>query len=140
MTATTKENIVEIKKLEVSRGFFEEYSGFEVVTSKQSIKLLIDNRQQCCEQWGYFWCNDDPQSFIGAELLSVNITDDALNQAQMKVHDLDSNKKWFEGGVMFVNLKTNKGILQFVAYNEHNGYYSHRAKVECEQLMYHVEL
>ncbi len=35
---------------------------------------------------------------------------------------------------MFVNLETNKGTLQFVAYNEHNGHYGHEAKVTCKQL------
>ena len=37
---------------------------------------------------------------------------------------------------MFVNLETNKGTLQFVAYNEHSGYYGHEAKVQCTQLMH----
>ena len=39
-----------------------------------------------------------------------------------------------EGGVMFVNLETDMGTLQFVAYNEHNGYYGHEAKVQCTKL------
>ena len=88
----------------------------------------------CCEKWGHFWCNDNPQDFIGAELRTVSLTDTALNEAQMKANDLNPNDKWFEGGVMFVNLETDKGTLQFVAYNEHNGYYGHEAKVQCTQL------
>lgn len=28
-------------------------------------------------------------------------------------------------GVMFINIETTKGFLQFVVYNEHNGYYGH---------------
>jgi len=35
---------------------------------------------------------------------------------------------------MFVDLKTDRGKLQFVAYNEHNGYYGHEAEVICNQL------
>ncbi len=109
-------------------------SGFEVVTNNQSIKLLIDDQQDCCEVFGYFWCNDEPGEFVGAELLNVTITDKELNEAKMKENELEPNDKWFEGGVMFVNLETNKGTLQFVAYNEHNGYYGHEAKVTCKQL------
>lgn len=30
---------------------------------------------------------------------------------------------------MFINVETTKGLLQFVAYNEHNGYYVHEVKL-----------
>ncbi len=35
---------------------------------------------------------------------------------------------------MFVNLETNVGLLQFVAYNSHNGYYGHDAVLVSKQL------
>ena len=108
--------------------------GYEVITDKQHIKLSIDNYQSCCENWGYFWCNDNPQDFIGTSLIDVTLTDVALNEVHMKKNELDPKSKYFSGGVMFVNLNTDKGVLQFVAYNEHNGYYGHEAKVECAQL------
>jgi hypothetical protein len=108
--------------------------GYAVVTNEQTIKLLIDNDQCCCEHWGYFWCNDNPQDFVGANVLSVGITDTALNEAKMKEEGPDTADKWFEGGVMFVNIDTDRGQLQFVAYNEHNGYYGHNAVVVSKQL------
>ena len=133
------EKIVEIKDYKAKEGYGN-VAGFEVLTTDQSIKLYIDNESSCCEKWGYFWCNDNPQDFIGAELRSVSLTDTALNEAQMKANDLNPNDKWFEGGVMFVNLETDKGTLQFVAYNEHNGYYGHEAKVQCTQLTHAEKL
>jgi hypothetical protein len=33
-----------------------------------------------------------------------------------------------------VNIDTDRGQLQFVAYNEHNGYYGHNAVVVSKQL------
>lgn len=33
------------------------------------------------------------------------------------------------GSAMFINVETTKGLLQFVAYNEHNGYYGHEVKL-----------
>lgn len=30
---------------------------------------------------------------------------------------------------MFINVETTNGLLQFVAYNEHNGYYGHEVKL-----------
>jgi len=131
------EKILEIKDY----SDFEEYSGmegFEIITTEQSIKLTIDSQQQCCENWGYFWCNDDPQDFIGSTLLDVTLTDDALNEAHLKDNNIDPsvdlNSISFEGSIMFVNIETSIGTLQFVAYNNHNGYYGHTARVECKQL------
>lgn len=132
------EKIIEIKDYEAKEGYIN-VAGFEVVTDKQSIKLYIDNEGSCCEEWGYFWCNDNPQEFIGAGLRTVSLTDTALNEVQMKANNLNPNEKWFQGSVMFVNLETDKGTLQFVAYNEHNGYYGHEAKVQCTQLT-HMEI
>jgi hypothetical protein len=127
------EKITEIKDYEGGDGY-RNVAGFEVVTDKQSIRLYIDNDSLCCEKWGHFWCNDNPQDFVGAELRGVSLTDTALNEAQMQANNLNPNDKWFEGSVMFVNLDTDRGTLQFVAYNDHNGYYGHEAKVQCAQL------
>jgi hypothetical protein len=126
------EKILKITDLE--QGELYTMAGYAVETDKQIIKLMIDNDSSCCEQWGWFWCNDNPQDFIGAELLDVKLTDDALNEAKFKENNVDPSNEWFEGGIMFVNLETDRGTLQFVAYNEHNGYYGHEARVECEQL------
>ena len=106
------------------------YDGFEVETTVQKIKLLIDNSQDCCESWGHFWMNDKPEDFIGAELLGVEVVDAALDTHKMDDLSLD------EGETMFVNLRTSVGVLQFTAYNSHNGYYGHMAEVSCEQLKY----
>lgn len=108
--------------------------GFTITTDKQVIKLLIGNGQSCCESWGYFMSEDDLEQFIGADLLDVNLTDTALNTKQ-----IEKNKDNIDcGGVMFVNLDTSKGLLQFVAYNVHNDYYGHDAYVFSEQLT-HIE-
>jgi hypothetical protein len=118
--------IVDVQDLQEYGG----WDGFEVTTTTQKIKLLIDNQASCCESWGHFWVNDKPEEFIGAELLGVEVVDTALNVQKLDDLSLD------EGEVMFVNLKTSVGVLQFTAYNSHNGYYGHTAKVECEQLKY----
>lgn len=78
------------------------------------------NGQCCCENWGYLSSEDDFGSFIGSELKNVYVTDTKLGTivSNMK-EDLDA------GSAMFINVETTKGLLQFVAYNEHNGYYGH---------------
>lgn len=79
---------------------------------------------------------------IALSLHEVTLTDTALNERQMEAKgvglELRGPSRCY-GGVMFVDLKTDRGILQFVACNEHNGYYGHEATVECTQLM-HTEM
>lgn len=121
------EKIISIEEIELKEDYTE-FAGYAVTTNKQVIKLLIDDEGQCCENWGYFMSEDDFSDFIGAELQNIYVTDTALNKA--KVDELDI----YEGDTMFVDIVTNKGTLQFVAYNDHNGYYGHEARVISEQL------
>ena len=146
----SKEKILEIKPF-FEDDQVEDSEGFEVLTNKQKIILAIGAEQCCCEKFGYFWCNDNPQDFIGAELFDITITDKALNEIIMKKNNLILeeyeyskiskkqtcqfyNDGCFEGEALFINLKTNQGVLQFVAYNMHNGWYGHKIKVSCSQL------
>lgn len=105
-----------------------EYDGWQIITDQQTIKFGISNGQSCCESWGYLISNDTTDEFIGADLFSVSVVDEALNSKAMQDRYTD------EGGIMFVNLETSAGTLQFVAYNDHNGYYGHSAVLISNQL------
>lgn len=109
-----------------------EYEGFIIKTDKQEIKIGIDNESSCCESWGHLISEDIPNDFIGSELLEIKIVDTALN-TRTNIKDV------YDGGIMFVNFETTKGTFQIVAYNSHNGYYSHDAVVISRQLN-HSEL
>lgn len=108
------------------------YDGFIIKTNKQTVFMGISSGQSCCEETGYFMSEDDISNYIGAKLRNVTITDTGFN-----THDLyESANNTYDGDSMFVNIETNKGTLQFVAYNIHNGYYGHDAVVKCTQLDY----
>jgi hypothetical protein len=108
------------------------FDGYEVETTEQVIRLLIVNESQCCERWGYFLSEDDWRGFIGAELRDVKRVGTELMSDSLKNetggYGLD------DGAAMFINLETDRGVLQFTAYNAHNGYYGHNARVESRQL------
>jgi hypothetical protein len=123
------------KILEIEEGSWDDFDGFRIKTNKQLIELSISSGQCCCETYGYFMTNDKTSDFIGAKILDIQIVDESLNQQKM-----DDIIKIYEGGTMFVNIITNKGVLQFTAYNEHNGYYGHQAKVQSTQLNYGTTL
>jgi hypothetical protein len=122
------ENPYEIHHPNSFGGWNEEYEGYEILTEKGQIYILINNSQSCCENWGYFAGNDDLESFIGAELLSVNRVDNCLNVSRLPGYGLD------EGIAIFINLETDRGTLQFTVYNSHNGYYSHGVIIKSQEL------
>lgn len=137
MKAEIIKEIIDIENYKETKGsyrFMAGYSmaGYKVITNKQEILLLIDNEGNCCEKWGWFWSNDKPEEFIGAELKNIEVTDTDLNPVKSKNEIGEYGTE--AGGIMYINLKTNKGPLQFTAYNCHNGYYGHKAKLISNQL------
>ncbi|QNO00276.1 hypothetical protein QGX21_gp012 [Pseudomonas phage phiPsa315] len=108
------------------------YEGYEITLDNgQKIKMGIDNGQSCCENWGYIISEDNLAQFVGAEYYGIEAVGQALEHVEIK--DV------YEGGIMFININTSEGVLQFVAYNEHNGYYSHNAVVIEDGTVLHSE-
>jgi len=124
------ETIIKIEEttFKKTKDDWSSFDGFVINTDKQVIKLGIENRQSCCENWGYFMTEDDLKEFEGAKLISITLTDTALKTKELEEEYVEVDE------CMFVNLNTDKGLLQFVAYNSHNGYYGHEAVVVSEIL------
>lgn len=96
-----------------SCGYKQTYEGLIIETDKGSIKLVISDDQSCCEQWGalFFETPDDISQFIGAEILQIE--------------DIDIKRdEWIDNETQ-LRITTDKGVIQYAIYNEHNGYYSH---------------
>ena len=126
-----KELIEAIREYEDEDG----YAGFEVKTNVQAVRMEIDNHQGCCESWGYLMSEDNLAEFIGAELRNIYVTDLDLAVRHLSEREKSARRATMdEGGAVFVNLDTSKGLLQFTAYNEHNGYYGHQVRITSEQL------
>ncbi len=128
------EKILEIKKVD---GYkfkpegYHAYDGFEVVTDKQKILVLIDNDQNCCEKWGYLSSFDDSKEFIGSDLLKIELVDECLNKTELKKIE---DEKGDDVQAIFVNFETSKGLFQLTVYNAHNGYYGHKVKIISNNL------
>lgn len=104
--------------------------GYEVsLDDGSTIRLWIDGESSCCESFGYFMSEDNLNDYIGAELIDIERVDTALLTHKVSNINNIENGALDCGDVMFINLNTSKGILQFVAYNAHNGYYGHYAGV-----------
>lgn len=126
------------------------YQGYKITTTQQEILLLIEADQQCCEVWGYLMSEDNLDEFIGATLLGLRVVDtDGKTAGTAKASHPDNEEDWTDDdedddgrfdNAMFVNIETDRGTLQFTAYNNHNGYYGHTARVVSKQLNYQENL
>ena len=131
-----EEKILEIKEIhDEKRTNIDQkehtYDGYEIVTDSQSIKLLIENEQNCCEGWGYLISEDNLDEFIGEHIYRISQTDTKLSTINLDMPIEDYDRSMI---CIFINIETSKGILQFVAYNEHNGYYGHNVIISSKRL------
>lgn len=114
------------------------YDGYKIECEDESnLLFLIRNGQACCENWGYLISEDDLDQFIGATIQNVTLTDDSLKSVELKLSKEINTEDLYNGGaIFFVNIHTDRGLLQFVAYNVHNGYYGHQVKIVSNFLNY----
>ena len=109
-----------------SNNWGDNYDGWTITTDQQTICVGISNDQSCCENWGYVSSLDNPEDFVGADLLEIKLVNEKLETVELP--------NMYEGSCMFVTFETSKGTFQLVTYNDHNGYYGHSAVVVSTQL------
>lgn len=127
----SKGQIIEIKEVSgVTIGKSSAtYDGYRVeLDTGIVIQLLIDNRQNCCETWGYLYTPDPISTFLFADVYSwedktTPIAVDAV------ANELDISNKIVPSTAQFITFNTSVGELTFAVYNVHNGFYSHGAKL-----------
>ena len=112
--------------------------GYKIITDKQIIEFDMDMDGQCCEVFGYFLTEDNIDDFINSNLIDIELTDTLLNTKKYDKEITEDMKD--ELATIFVNINTSNGLLQFVAYNSHNGYYGHNIKITSNQLNYEQTL
>ena len=111
MTQIKEDLIKKIRKIKT-----REWLGFEVESTGQTITLVIENLQLCCEEWGAD-CND-MHKFIGAQISKVKWGKDRVKRYA------DDNER----RTAVVDVLTNSGRLELSVWNDHNGYYEHSVK------------
>ena len=84
-------------------------------TKIKNLYLMISDTQDCCEVFG------------------VKFTGSILNSTIEKISFGETHED-----ECIINIHTNKGLCEFVIYNEHNGYYPHTAYFSFNDYV-HVE-
>ena len=96
------------------------YDGFKIETEDEEIYFVIDNSQECCENWGtYLYTPEDLKDYIGAEYLEYDEKNCSEIENHLKDEFVDPDE------ICFLNIHTSNGTIDFAVYNSHNGYYSH---------------
>lgn len=108
-----------------------QYQGYEIITSHQAIRFIISKEPICCEHFGYICTNDNIEDFIGAEVLSISSLNGDGSTTLFTPEYLRGPT--YEELKVFLNIDTNRGRLQFVVYNSHNGHYGHRVKIQSSR-------
>jgi hypothetical protein len=120
-----------------------EYDGYRVITDTHEIVCYIDNYHQCSEEFGYILTEDEISQFIGSKLLKCEHVDTDCNKEQL-INIVNFNDYDECIDTMFIDFVTSNGLLQFVAYNAHNGYYGHKVmchitKTNSKKIVYKYE-
>lgn len=102
--------ISNVKVESASRG----EDSLEITFTDESVLRLWDGGQSCCEH-RYMICDDNLDYFVGATL-----TDVGISQADSPTPEDEYGE---EHEIQFLDVTTNKGLIQVATHNEHNGYY-----------------
>jgi len=139
------------------------YIGYKLITTEDEIMVAIDNYAQCCETYGVALAvSKDLESEKLQQLSDFFNTPGNLSGIQIlskKYISYDDNKNllgslriitsvgvdddfsdMYEHNWGCIEIDTNNGILYLVAWECHNGYYSHNAQLVCSNFKYDIEL
>ena len=112
--------IEEVNNVNFNNNRYSNYDGFKIETEDEEIYFVIDNSQQCCENWGtYLYTPEDLREYIGADYLGYDESSCSEIENGLKSEYVESDE------ICFLNIHTSKGTIDFAVYNSHNGYYSH---------------
>lgn len=106
--------------------FYETSSedGVQIILNDGTeVLFTIENDQRCCEEWGYISSigNEDAQNFVGARIRNIGVVH---GENEYLIQYFDNNRLSVDDAY-FIRVETDQGDLEFVVYNEHNGYYGH---------------
>jgi hypothetical protein len=114
----------------------EEWMGYTIQTTKQTIQVLINVYQQCCEKFDVAMITPKNQvsmtdaedrEIIGSKVLRVGWAK-KIHPDYLPIVRLDCFAG-YDVPHAVVDIQTDKGLYQFIAYNNHNDYYPHDIKV-----------
>jgi hypothetical protein len=85
-----------------------------IIIDCKDVVFKLSVKQRCCEN-RYFHTDDDLSSVKGGTLIKLEVLASNTTTKELDMgHDLTTS---------FLHIKTTKGDITIVVYNQHNGYY-----------------
>jgi len=99
--------------------------GYEIIMSDKSknITMIISNSKHCCETYGVH-TPSGISKFIGATYSHIIIN--GISECEDKIDEHARQIK--------IEIHTDRGIMEIILYNQHNGYYSHDVYIKTENI------
>ena len=121
--------IEEFKNYKSSEEDWATYEGYLITTDKRTIRIMVSDRSCCCEDWGHISSEDNIDDFIGSNIKELKYIEEGSwdeTAPSRAANDIEYEDVF---DCAFVNIITDKGLLQLTVYNHHNGYYGHDIRV-----------
>lgn len=108
--------------------FNEPMEGYQIITDKGTILMLMSDKVNCCESWGIeFTRLVDPVSLIGSTIYNIKLSTSTLKDTSFNESGPYSGRRL--PGDYTVEIYTDKGLVSLRGWCKHNGYYPHRLYV-----------
>lgn len=100
-----------------------------------NLTLAIDNEDYCCEYWGTYLIKDKNKELFFVSRIEVDVE---LNDEELKQIHKEFNEDFKNSDITCVKVYDNNELIAVgIAFNQHNGYYSHVVEaLENGQIIY----
>lgn len=109
----------------------DDWVGIEVQTNQQSIQVWINSQQYCCENYDVVLVTPDkvidPENLNDYEITHIGWGNNIHPDYKWALKNNTSFRD--DDYYAIVNIETQKGLIQIIAFNHHNGFYPHWVKV-----------
>ena len=113
-------------------GFYDHFIGVRLVAGDATVQVAISNYQSCCEAYGINIYNEGVLSSIDAlreTLVGCTLTSVAWDDTYRPIDLYHESYGMDDMYTAPVRIVASGHVVHIVPWNEHNGYYSHTARV-----------
>lgn len=135
MCYINQENIAKVKERDIAISV----TSLDAVNVNENgfinLTLAIDNEDYCCEYWGTYLLKEKDKELFFVSRIEVDVE---LSDEELKQINKEFNEDFKNSHITCVKVYDNNELIAVgIAFNQHNGYYSHVVEaLENGQIIY----
>ena len=135
MCYINQENIAKVKERDIAISV----TSLDAVNGNENgfinLTLAIDNEDYCCEYWGTYLLKEKDKELFFVSRIEVDVE---LSDEELKQINKEFNEDFKNSHITCVKVYDNNELIAVgIAFNQHNGYYSHVVEaLENGQIIY----